>query len=173
MVGRSPVGGRFGAAFLPKRVALPQQCLLCTFPAHPFPRETLGSKWPKPCSSPVHACKCTGVPAGQGGVQCTPDYWPLYPTAAQEAGLCGEGGKTAAGADTAAGGLWEEGADGAAAAHTPGARAGLAEDAAGEDRVIWAAPQQGVFGVGFNRDDHLQPCQVKGCLWVWVVGLSS
>lgn len=120
-----------------------------------MPASAQGSQWPR---------------VGYSALQ-TAD--PLYPTAAQEAGLCGEGGKAAAGADTAAGGLREEGTDGAPAAHTPGARAGLAEDAAGEDRVIWAGPQHGAFGVDFNRDGHLHPCQVPLCFWIQVVGLSS
>lgn len=78
-----------------------------------------------------------------------------FPTAAQETGLRGEGGEAAAGADAAAGGLREEGADGAAAAHASGAGAGLAADAAGEDGVVGAGPQHGVLGVVFKEGGSL------------------
>jgi len=108
-------------------------------------------------------------------VAADPPAWltPRPPTAAQEAGLRGEGGEAAAGADAAAGGLREEGADGAAAAHAPGAGAGLTADAAGEDGAVCVGPQHGAFGVAFEEGGRLQPCQAPPCCWVQVVGLST
>ena len=100
-----------------------------------------------------NAClQACGSPGGPGQGMVPPSIADaLSPTAAQEASLCGEGGEAAAGADAAAGSLREEGADGAAAAHTPGAGAGLAADAAGEDGVVCAGPQHGAFGVAFKE----------------------
>lgn len=131
---------------------------------HPSPGETLQSKGPKPCLRPTQTYKCTGVSVPPGAAD------PLSPTAAQEAGLRGEGGEAAAGADAAAGSLREEGADGAAAAHAPGAGAGLAADAAGEDGAVCARPQL------LNKAlllKALQPCQAPPYFWVQVVGLST
>lgn len=101
----------------------------------------------------MHVCKRVTVPAAQGGDASTAD--PLSPAAAQEAGLCGESGEAAAGADTAAGGLREEGADGAAAAHTPGAGTGFTADAAGEDGVVCMGPQHWAFGIAFKEEHSL------------------
>lgn len=98
---------------------------------------------------------------------------PLSPTAAQEAGLRGEGGEAAAGADPAAGGLREEGADGAAAAHTPGTGAGLAADAAGENGTVCAGPQHGAFGIAFKEGRSLAVLPGATLLLGSVIGPSN